>query len=633
MAVTHEKSPEHQKEQAAMTTGESATPALVLGPMLRYVGETEATIWVETDRECQVEILGRRARTFEVAGHHYALVILDGLVPGSEQAYQVALDGTVRWPTPGSDFPPSGLRTLMPGRPVRLAFGSCRAAEVSPRNLDRRTRRQRATQRAAGEQGEMRGAAGDPIGAEGTDALAALAAGLRDAARDNWPDLLLMIGDQVYADDPGPATRRFIADHRAGNHGPANDRTADDRAADAMPVPRATAASALDAAPPGEVADFAEYCALYREAWSEPAVRWLFSVVPTAMIFDDHEVRDDWNTSEAWRREIAARPWWPMRIQGAYQSYWVYQHLGNLSPDELDADEVWGKVREQGDAAAVLADLAHRADQRAPDIRWSFHRTFAATGGKVRVVVLDSRSRRVVDGKRLIADEEEWHWFTEAVRGDWEHLVLATSVPPLLPRGIHTLEAWDEKIRGGAWGRRAAGFGERLRQAVDLEHWPAFGESFYKLERLLVAVATGQCSPHGEPPASVTIISGDVHHSYLTAVSLPPSAPAATNSAAAPASVVYQAVCSPFHQAMPPKLRIAQRLASAKASGLIGTAVAALAGARVPGLRWRDTHGPWFGNMIATLNYDGTKAIIRFDEAVNDQDAPRLTPVLETDLT
>ena len=603
-----------------MTTGEDPGPELVLGPMLRYVSETEATIWVETDRECQVEILGRQARTFEVAGHHYALVILDGLAPGSEQEYQVALDGTVRWPAPDSDFPPSVLRTLSPGRPVRLAFGSCRVAEVAPQNLDRRTRRQR----TATEPGDVRGASGDPIGSEGTDTLAAWAVSLREAPRDDRPDVLLMIGDQVYADEPGPATRRFIAGHRAAGQGAAEDGT--------------PAARALNAAPPDEVADFAEYCALYWEAWSEPAVRWLFSVVPTAMIFDDHEIHDDWNTSAAWRREVAAKPWWPTRIQGGYQSYWAYQHLGNLSPNELAADETWGKVRQQGDAAAVLADLAYRADQRAPGIRWSFSRTFgttgSGTGGRVRVVVLDSRSRRVVDGKRLIADAEEWHWFTEAVRGDWEHVVLATSVPPLLPRGIHALEAWDEKIRAGAWGRWARGLGERLRQAIDLEHWPAFGESFDQLERLLSALATGRCSPRGKPPVSVTIISGDVHHSYLTAVDLPRRAPAASAVPAAPVSAVYQAVCSPFHQSMPPKLRIAQGVASSKISGVIGTAAAALAGARVPRLKWRITEGPWFDNMIAILTYDGPKAIIRFDQAVNDPTgSPCLAPVLETDLT
>jgi hypothetical protein len=596
-----------------MTTGESG-PELVLGPMLRYVSETEATIWVETDRECLVEVLGRDAPTFEVAGHHYGLVVLDGLAPGSEHEYQVALDGTVRWPLPDGYFPPSVLRTLGQDRPVRLAFGSCRVAEIASANLNRPARRERARQ-----DGGLRQGAGAPAEAEGraghedTDALAALAAMLPGCSRDRWPDVLLMIGDQVYADEPGPATRRFMADHRATK-------------------PDTTA-------PPGEVADFAEYCALYREAWSDPAVRWLFSVVPTAMIFDDHDVHDDWNISGSWRRDYTARPWWGKRIESAYQSYWVYQHLGNLAPAELARDETWGKVREQGDAASVLAGLAHRADQGAPGISWSFARTFSATGattgGKVRVVMLDSRSRRVVDGTRLMADEAEWRWLTESVTGDWAHVVIATSVPPLLPRGIHALEAWTERVCGGAWGRQAARFGERLRQAVDLEHWPSFDASFRQLEELLTSLAAGRLSPRGAPPATVTLISGDVHHSYLTAVDLPRTA--APGGQAIKTSAVYQAVCSPFHQAMPPKMRYAQKLASSKASGLIGAAAAALAGARVPTIEWRITKGPWFDNMIATLTYAGPKAVVRFDQAVTDQavtdrDAPRLTPVMETDL-
>ncbi len=113
-----------------MTDGGRGAPLLVLGPLLRYVGETAVTIWVETDRACQVEILGHRARTFEVAGHHYGLVVVGSLRPGAECEYQVALDGTVRWPEPGSEFPPSVLRTLDPDRPLRLVFGSCRIAEL-----------------------------------------------------------------------------------------------------------------------------------------------------------------------------------------------------------------------------------------------------------------------------------------------------------------------------------------------------------------------------------------------------------------------------------------------------------------------------------------------------------------------
>jgi hypothetical protein len=563
-------------------------PDLVLGPMLRYVDETSATVWVETGRECQVEILGRTAATFEVSGHHYGLVVVDGLPPGSETEYQVALDGVVRWPLPGSEFPSSVLRTLSPDRPVRLAFGSCRVAEIAPWNLSKRVREQAEKEQAAA----------------GTCALNAEAATLRGVPRDRWPDTLLMIGDQVYGDEPGPATREFMAAHR--------------RAA------AAAAPAGKIAAPDSEVADFEEYCALYREAWSQPAVRWLFSVIPTAMIFDDHDVHDDWNTSAQWRAEATAKPWWGERIESAFQSYWVYQHLGNLSPAELAGDDTWGKVRQQGDAAPVLADLARRADQRAPDVRFSFARAF----GGVRVIMLDSRSRRVVDGTRLIVDDAEWQWCTEAVTGDWEHVVLASSVPPLLPRGIHTLEAWNERVSGGAWGRGAARFGERQRLALDLEHWPAFGESFIRLERLLGELATGQRSPAGRPPASVTIISGDIHHSYLAAVDLPrhiPGTPPAAPGGSRARSAVYEAVCSPFHQAMPPKMVTAQKIASSRLGGLIGTAISSLAGAHIPKMRWRVTEGPWFENMIAVLEYTGSTARVRFDRARSDAaGAPRL---------
>src|SRR5207302_714071 len=159
--------------------------------------------------------------------------------------------------------------------------------------------------------------------------------------------------------------------------------------------------------------------------------------------------------------------------------------------------------------------FAVRADRRTEGIQWSFRRSF----GRVRVVVIDSRSRRVLDERnRLMVDEPEWQWVIESVSGDWDHVVLATSLPLLLPGGIHTLEAWNEAVCGGAWGKRFAGVGERIRRAVDLEHWAAFGKSFAAFERLLTGLATGE---HGEPPASVTVISGDIHHSYLAAVDFP----------------------------------------------------------------------------------------------------------------
>jgi hypothetical protein len=554
-----------------MTGGGKGAPLLVLGPLLRYVGETAVTIWVETDRACQVQILGHQVRTFEVAGHHYGLVVVGGLRPGAERQYQVALDGTVRWPEPGSVFPPSVLRTLDPDRPLRLVFGSCRIPElpVPPRRRGRARHEQE----------------------HGADVLSACALDLSETARERWPDVMLLIGDQVYADEPGPATHQFIRERRDASR------------------------------PPGyQVADFMEYCFLYREAWSEPSVRWLLSVIPTAMIFDDHEVHDDWNISSAWRREYQAKPWWRARISGAFMSYWLYQHLGNLSPAELGKNELWRQVQEAGDAAAVLSDFAVRADQRTEGIQWSFRRTF----GRVRVVVIDSRGGRVVeDGQRLMVNEAEWQWVTESVSGDWDHVVLATSLPLLLPRGIHALEAWNEAVCGGAWGKRFARTGERVRCAADLEHWAAFGKSFAEFERLLTGLATGA---HGQPPASITVISGDVHHSYLAAVDFP----AGTDSR----SAVYQAVCSPIHNMLPHSFRRGHQLATSRAGELIGTTLAGLAGVSKPEIRWRITHGPWFNNMLSALEFDRRKARIRLERTIpGAAGAPRLQPVCETELS
>ena len=554
-------------------------PLLVLGPLLRYVSETEATVWVETDRACQAEILGHQARTFEVSGHHYGLVVIRDLQPGTAYEYQVVLDGAVRWPEPDSEFPPSVLRTTDPDRPLRLAYGSCRIAELP---VPRHRRSPRLTrQRALIDEQE-----------HGPDAMAAFALDLRGLPSERRPDLMLLIGDQVYADNPGPATRKLIEQRRDPS------------------------------VPPGyEVADFAEYCFLYHEAWSEPSVRWLLSVVPTAMIFDDHDVHDDWNTSASWRRDYQAKPWWPERIRSAYMTYWIYQHLGNLSPEELAKNELWQQVQKPGDAAALLGRFAVRADQRAEGIQWSFRRTF----GGVRVVVIDSRSGRVLeDGQpRLMVGEAEWQWVCESVAGDWDHVVLATSLPLLLPYGIHALEAWNEAVCDGACGQRAVAAGERVRRALDLEHWAAFGRSFAQFEKLLTGLATGA---YGRPPASVTVISGDIHHSYLAAVDFPPGI--------RPQSAVYQAVCSPIHNLLPNQFRRGHQLTTSRTGERGGGGLARMAGVRRPRIRWRITYGSWFYNMLSTLEFEGHRGRVRWDRTVCDDDGvPHLQTVCEADLS
>src|ERR687889_329228 len=307
------------------------TAELVLGPLLRYTGAHDATVWVETASPCEVGVTvdgsSHRARTFCVEDHHYALVRITDLEPGSSYEYSVALDG-----------------------------------------------------------------------------------------------------DEVSA-----GTQDFIRSRRDPDEAPGDEG----------------------------VRDFEEYTHLYWDSWSDPTIRWLLSTVPSAMIFDDHDVNDDWNTSETWVRQMREKSWWEERIIGAFMSYWIYQHLGNLSPEELEQDGLFKQVQRTGDATHALREFAYRSDREVGASRWSFHRDF----GKVRLIMMDSRAGRILkEESRSMLDGAEWAWIEDKATGEFDHLLFGTSLPFLLSPGLHHLEAWNEAVCKGAWGRPAAWLGEGIRQ-------------------------------------------------------------------------------------------------------------------------------------------------------------------------
>jgi hypothetical protein len=539
---------------------------LVLGPALRYVDETDATVWVETDAPCEVEVLGHRSRTFHVCGHHFALVHVAGLEPGSTTPYEVTLDGERRWPEAGSRFPPSVIRTPHDHGEAQIVFGSCRVAV--PHEPPYTLRKDE-----------------DDRGRE-VDALRALALRMIEQPTEEWPHRLLMIGDQVYADEVSPRTCEFIRERRDVS------------------------------VPPGEqVADFEEYTRLYWESWGEPTIRWLMSTLATAMIFDDHDLHDDWNISWSWVQDMRELGWWEERIVGAFMSYWAYQHIGNLAPGELPEDEMYDKVCGSEDGEVHLRPFAVMADRQAEGTRWSFSRDY----GGVRVVVLDSRAGRVLRDKRSMFDDAEWEWLCEQLVGGHDHLVVATSLPVLLGPGVHYLEAWNEAICDGAWGRPGAWIGEKIRRGLDLEHWAAFGESFDRLTSRLREVAAGE---HGPPPASIVVLSGDVHHAYLAEV--------AWRRDAGVVSPVYQATCSPFRNPLDRKEKRVVRFGSSRVAHVIGRALARTAGVRDPDLRWRFVKRPWFDNQIATLVLRDREAHLRIERTVPDEwEQPKLHECLD----
>ncbi|HEX2468680.1 MAG TPA: alkaline phosphatase D family protein [Solirubrobacterales bacterium] len=539
-----------------------AEAELVLGPVLRYVGETEAVVWVETDAACVAQVrsvrgpeLAGNEKTFCVEGHHYALVVIEDLEPGQTYEYEVLLDGERRWPPLASEFPPSTITTLAGSGPVRIAFGSCRVAlpHHPPYTLSK----------------------DDHEHGREFDALYTLAHELWGTPRSSWPDLLLLLGDQVYVDEGSPQAREFIRARRDTSK------------------------------PPGEeVADYEEYTRLYWESWGDPVIRWLLSTISTSMVIDDHDVHDDWNISRAWVEEIRHEPWWERREAAGLASYWVYQFIGNLSPSSLAENGLYQEVRELDDAAERLREFGDRERQLSDGERWSYCRDLNGS----RLIVIDARSGRVLEeGRRAILDEAEWEWLERHIEGEWDHLLIGSSDPFLLAPGLHFIEAWGEALVEGAWGSAAARQGEKLRRALDFDHWPAFRRSFDRMVRLLRDHGSGA---HGRPPASIGLLSGDVHHAYLAEVGFPRSAKVS--------SAVWQGVCSPFRNALNRHERATIRFGNSGAGRVIGRALARAAGVRDPEIRWRLAEGPCYDNQIATLTLDGRRASLKLERTTGD---------------
>jgi hypothetical protein len=532
---------------------------LLLGPMLRYVDETCATIWVETSESCNVEVLGHAASTFGVRGRHYALVIIEGLEPATTFEYEVHLDGERAWPEVGSEFPPSIIRTTDPDAAVSVLAGSCRASapHEPPYTLE---------------------LAMDDDG-RGVDTMWAHSRQMLHEDPSQWPTLLLLVGDQIYADDSSPRTKERIEQLR--------DDDSD--------------------LPPEIVATFEEYCWLYSEAWTPATERWMLSVVPSMMIFDDHDMIDDWNISDTWVNEISAEPWWRDHSIGGLMSYWIYQHLGNQAPAEIRIDGLLDQLVAVDDGSEILERWAEHAAANTPD-EGGYRFSYARALGDLKIVVIDSRNGRLLEpGRRRMVAETEWEW----IRGQaldrtaaGGHVMLATSLPVFIPDGLHDLQVWSELVCDGRWGKRFVARGEKIRRSLDLEDWSAFTASydlFVALVRELVA------SP--QRPDTVIVVSGDIHFSYTAEVPL-----GSTHTR------VHQVVSSPIRNALIPHERGAMRTTLTPTGRRIGAALRRLVRGPRTAPHINVTSGPFFSNNMCELHYRGSDVDVTVEHSTSQDD-------------
>ena len=294
-------------------------PDLLIGPMLRYVDETSASIWVETSEPCEVAVAvaGTRAtdRTFTLHGHHYAIVDVEGT-----GAYSVELDGRPVWPVEG--YPHSRICPLEELN--KVVFGSCRT--TVPHD-DEHT------------------------ATHGVDVLREYGRRLIDGEDAARPAAL----------PRRPGLRRRDRPRRCSTSSTpaARHRRPPDESSTSRSTPSSTGS-------PGPTRSSAGCCPPCRRA----------------MIFDDHDVRDDWNTSQVVARADGRR----RRGGASASSAGLGVVLGLPAPGQPVAVRAQGRshVRARSTGAATDGAVSStrsptRADEEPTSTRWSYTRDFGTT--------------------------------------------------------------------------------------------------------------------------------------------------------------------------------------------------------------------------------------------------------------
>jgi len=330
------------------------------------------------------------------------------------------------------------------------------------------------------------------------------------------------------------------------------------------------------------------------------------------MIFDDHDMIDDWNISGSWVRDMRSEPWWERHAIDGFMSYWIYQHLGNLSPATIEEEGILAQLVADSDGTDTLRSWAERSEAFTP-VPGNYRFSHVRTLGDVTVIFVDCRNARHFENdRRLMVAEQEWAWVVEQARAVSGHLVLATSVPVFISDGLHDLQVWNERVCDGRWGAVASRLGERLRRALDLEDWSAFAASYAQFIDLVEELRST-----AEGPKSIIVASGDIHFSYAATL---PTRPDRTD--------VWQIVSSPIRNALISPERSVMRSALTRSGARFGDLLRRSVGAPVTRPYLVMHAGPLFANNMCELHYrdDGIELVME-QASADDDGEPELREV------
>jgi len=362
--------------------------------------------------------------------------------------------------------------------------------------------------------------------------------GLIDAHFDNLderPAALFLTGDQIYADDVAMPVLAMLIDQGKSLTGwheriPGNDKVPADIKLDGrMKKLKLNRYGITSTAGDNHLLTFGEFAGMYlavlggktempkkqfnrihgdsrdhynrdkkrAEAFfaTRQDIRRLLANIPVYMIFDDHEVTDDWNLNPAWEAKMYGNPFGKRVVSNALAAYWAFQGWGN-DPDKFDGafmDTIEAHLNQhQVSGAQADAFDAQMLDRHVVD-RWSY-----TLPTKPFTVVLDTRMHRESGshgdaGVCVLMNAPARAWLGQMLqqRGHADSLLLISAAPVFGFARIEKLQAWLRKKL-------------KLSTAtLDMESWQ---EGFDLLESVVAEEA--------DDITAVTILSGDVHYSF-----------------------------------------------------------------------------------------------------------------------
>lgn len=319
------------------------------------------------------------------------------------------------------------------------------------------------------------------------------------------PEILCLTGDQIYADDVSTTALSNIVELKRQKLNVKTDILTKAEIQNRFnKITGFTSGKSKN-----HLKDLLDYLLMYGLVWNPDlwikkklpvfcqslrSIRKLLANIPTYMIFDDHDVTDDWNLDLRWKMRVRNKPSGRAIIGNALAAYWLCQGFGN---DPLSFKSELQKIKSLFTNQSDSQKLYRYFSRNKGLSKWEF-----GTPTYPSIYFLDTRTQRGrKKGNRgsnkapaYLKSPDSWNETYKILKGkQFKHktVVLVAPAPVFGYSSIEKLSKFAKDFLGPF--------------PYDYESWQA-NENHFKLF----------CQLFGSK--NVVLLSGDVHYGFMSRV-------------------------------------------------------------------------------------------------------------------